>query len=516
MVGKSLAHYEILEPLGAGGMGEVYRARDTKLDRQVALKVLPSELAANPEHAQRFEREAKAIAALDHPNIVGVHSIELAEGSGGESVHFITMQLVEGKTLSELIPRNGFPLETLFDLGIQLADAVSAAHEQGITHRDLKPGNVMVTDSGRVKVLDFGLAKLLETEIAATEVTHAATAQAEELTEEGKVLGTVSYMSPEQAEGKPVDHRTDIFSLGIMLYEMATGERPFKGDTKVSIVSSIVKDTPTSVTQLNGKLPRHLGRIVKKSLEKDPIRRYQSVIDLRNDLHGLKEEIVSGELLPSAPTAVASPMWQRAMLPGLTGVFLLVALLVGVLWGGWGDSWWIGRSSTPATTQPLTRFLLPLPKELGGEEIELRAGIAPAFAISPDGTHLVFVSHTGRSELFSRPMDQLVATRIDGTQGAYAPFFSPDGQRVGFFASGELKSVPLSGGVAMKISDAPNGRGASWGPDDTIIFAPSPDSGLWRVSASGGDPQRLTVPDTEQGEQGHWWPQTLPGGPPEM
>jgi len=290
VVGKTLAHYEILELLGKGGMGEVYRARDTKLERDVAIKILPADLAGDPERLARFEREAKSVAAIDHPNIVTVYSVEETDG-----LHFITLQLVEGRTLSELLPRNGLALEKFFDIAIPLADAVSAAHERGITHRDLKPSNIMVSDDGRLRVLDFGLAKLAEEPPGVDSETEHATAHAADLTEEGQILGTVAYMSPEQAEGKRVDPRSDVFSLGILLYEMAVGERPFRGDTKISLISSIMKDKPVPVTEINRALPRHLGRILGRCLEKDPERRYPSAKDLRNDLEGLKFEVDSGE-----------------------------------------------------------------------------------------------------------------------------------------------------------------------------------------------------------------------------
>ena len=261
MIGKTLAHYEILGPLGAGGMGEVYRARDTTLDRDIAIKVLPEDFAADRDRLARFEREAKVVAALDHPNIVTVHSIEESDGA-----HFITMQLIEGTTLSEAIPRHGLSLEKFFELAVPLADAISAAHERGIIHRDLKPSNVMITDAGTIKVLDFGLAKLADKDAADEAKTQLAT---EYVTEEGKILGTVAYMSPEQAEGKAVDHRADVFSLGMILYEMATGEPPFTGDTEISLVSSIVKEDPRRITEINRRLPRHLGRIEVLSLSPD-------------------------------------------------------------------------------------------------------------------------------------------------------------------------------------------------------------------------------------------------------
>jgi serine/threonine protein kinase len=278
--GQTLLHYRLLEKLGEGGMGVVWKALDTKLDREVAIKILPEEMAGDPERMARFEREAKSVAALNHPNIVTIHSVEEAEG-----IHFITMELVRGKSLTELIPKNGLPLAKFFELSTAMADAISTAHQQGITHRDLKPDNVMVGDDGR----------------AIEGSTQFPTAT---VTQEGKILGSVSYMSPEQAEGKSIDHRSDIFSMGVVLYQMATGQRPFKGDTSVSIISSIMKDTPESITDLNQSLPRHLGRIVKRCLAKEPGRRFQTALDLRNELEELKEEIDSGELPSSSATDI--------------------------------------------------------------------------------------------------------------------------------------------------------------------------------------------------------------------
>src|SRR6516225_2296268 len=273
--GDRLGVYEIGSLLGAGGMGEVYRARDPKLNRVIAIKVLPEATAADPDRRARFEREAQSIAALSHPNIVTIHSVEEADG-----VLFLTMEYVEGKPLSDVIVKGGLPLPQILDLAIPLADAVSAAHQKGITHRDLKPANVMVTTDGRLKVLDFGLAKLVTAPLLNDGISGLPTAA---LTGEGRIVGTVAYMSPEQAEGKPIDHRSDIFSLGVMLYEMATGERPFKGATSVSVISSIVKDTPRSVTEINPALPRDAGRIIRRALAKDLEHRYQTAKDLRND-----------------------------------------------------------------------------------------------------------------------------------------------------------------------------------------------------------------------------------------
>ena len=284
MIGTTLGHYRITGKLGHGGMGEVYRAEDTKLKRQVALKVLPHELADDSERLARFQREAEMVAALNHPNIVTMFSVEEDDG-----VHFLTMELVDGKSLDEMIPSIGLGLQQIFDIAIPMADALSTAHERGIIHRDLKPANVMVNADNRVKVLDFGLAKLTGSDQGAGDEDAT-----EALTQEGKVLGTVPYMSPEQVQGKPLDARSDVFSLGVMIYEMATGNRPFAGETSADLISSILRDSPSSISELKGELPHHLGRVVRHCLEKDSNRRYQSALDVRNELEDLQKEIQSG------------------------------------------------------------------------------------------------------------------------------------------------------------------------------------------------------------------------------
>ncbi len=323
MIGRRLAHYQISAALGAGGMGEVYLARDTKLGREVALKVLPPELAGDPERLARFEREARALAALDHPNIVTVFSVEEADG-----VHFLTMAHVEGRTLAELIPPAGLPLARLLELALPLTDALRAAHEHGVVHRDLKPANVMVDRDGRLRVLDFGLAKLRAT-AEAGDPSELPTAT---MTREGAILGTYPYMSPEQAEGRPVDARSDIFSLGVMLYEMATGERPFQGETPASLVAAILKESPAAVDEVRAELPHHLGRIVRRCLEKNPERRYQRAKDLLHELEDLAAE--SGLGAPRAPAVTPPPAPRpagRRTRLGLLAALGLVALVLGLL-----------------------------------------------------------------------------------------------------------------------------------------------------------------------------------------
>jgi serine/threonine protein kinase len=323
--GDKLAHYEITGPLGKGGMGEVYRAHDSKLGRDVAIKILPAALAGDSERLLRFEREAKVVAGLNHPHIVTLFSVEREDDQ-----HYITMELVEGRTLSTLIPKDGLSFDQMLEYGIAMADAVASAHRQGITHRDLKPDNIMINDEGRLKVLDFGLAKLQDDERPfAQQETIAAAAQP--MTAEGKILGTPAYMSPEQAEGKPADNRSDIFALGILLYEMATGIRPFSGDTPMSTITAVLRDTPSSVTSLNQRLPRHLGRIVKRCLEKDPDRRYQTALDVKNELEGLREEVASGEFeLPgSVRISHGGGRGQRGLLIGLA-IVTIAAVAFGV------------------------------------------------------------------------------------------------------------------------------------------------------------------------------------------
>ena len=322
MIGETLGHYKILDKIGEGGMGEVYVAEDTKLKRQVALKLLPEAMAADDERLLRFQREAEAIAALNHPNIVTIFSVEEDQGH-----HFLTMELVKGVDLADKIPAQGMNLEQIFGVAIPAAEALAAAHEQGVVHRDLKPANIMVGDGDRVKILDFGLAKLAAGLVGESSSTQMAT---DSITQEGRILGTVSYMSPEQAEGKPIDGRSDIFSLGVVLYQMATGEQPFSGDTNLSTLSSILKDEPDSVTELRTNLPRHLGRIITHCLEKDPKRRYQSAQDVVNELTALKREIDSGKTpsetsLPAMEAPRSWPTW----LPFAIGAGLLLAAIIG-------------------------------------------------------------------------------------------------------------------------------------------------------------------------------------------
>ncbi len=440
-----LAHYRLADKLGEGGMGVVWKAEDTKLGRQVAVKILPEDLASSADRLARFEREAKLLASLDHPGIVTIHSVEEVDG-----VHFLTMEFVRGRPLSSLIGKRGLALNELLQRATAVAEAVSAAHRQGITHRDLKPQNVMVTDDGRVKILDFGLAKLREEAAGEAGNTQVPTVVK---TEEGRVLGTVAYMSPEQAEGKPVDHRTDIFSLGIVLYEMATGRRPFHGDSRASIISSILRDTPPAVSDLNEALPRELARIIRHSLEKDPDRRFQTALDLRNELEELKQEVDSGADLTTA--APATPA-RRALRPRSAPVLWMVLGLVlgaGLVAGG------LALFPRPSHEPPIIRTLT-------------YSGADSEPAVSPDGRTLAFTSsRDGVSRIWLKQLAE--GSEVPLTSGHdLSPRFSPDGSEILFAREEEdgtvsLYRVPVLGGDPRKVlQDAAYG---DWSPDGREI-----------------------------------------------
>jgi Tol biopolymer transport system component len=488
---STLNHYRILGPLGKGGMGEVFAAEDTRLHRRVAIKVLSELTAADPERRQRFEREAQAIAALNHPNIVTIHSVEEADG-----LPFIVMELVEGRTLSELLAHGPLPLPRLLSIGAAVSDAIGAAHQRGITHRDLKPANVMVTDDGRVKVLDFGLAKLREAEALYDGETRLPRS---DITGEGRILGTVAYMSPEQAEGKPVDPRSDIFSLGVLLHEMAVGERPFKGDTNVSILSSILKDTPASLTDLNPSLPPALGRIVRRSLSKDPSRRYQTAIDLRNELEELKQETDSG----LSQAAVRGLPARRGVSPLLWGGVAAVLIL------GAAAAWWLRRPATPvpagdfeiaqvrrltttgnaqqATISADGRYVAHIKMENGQPSLWVRQTattsdlqIAPAAAVrytgvsfSPDANYLYYASYEAEgavATLYKIPVlggtPQRVLEDVDSPVS-----FSPDGQRMAF-----MRGMPAEGRVYLMLANAD-------GTNVTQLATANPPESMTRTTA---------------------------------
>lgn len=468
MVGTTLGHYRILRLVGSGGMGEVYAAEDLTLGRTVALKVLPAILAVDPDGLDRFEREARAAAALSHPGIVTLHSFERADG-----VPFLTMELVDGEPLAARIPPHGVPLDTLLRIGIELADAVAAAHARGIVHRDLKPANLLVAADGRVKVLDFGLARVSGPEgLAGDDATR-------QITGEGRIVGTVAYMSPEQAEGRPVDHRTDIFSIGVVLYQLATGRLPFQGETAMSVLSAILKDIPRPAIELNPALPPAVGRILKTCLHKDRERRYQSAKDLRNDLQTLKEELDSGELhrpvLPAAPAG-------RPRRSILAGALVLVLAALGALALG------MYLRPAPAPASPVLEY----------HQLTSAPGLEVEPAVSPDGRWIVYVSNAaGNPDISLQSMTGQTAINLtrDSPAADYQPAFSPDGESIAFRSDrdgGGLYVMGRTGEAPRRV--ASGGFDPAWSPDGRqLVFAtastgiPTSRSGLSQIRVVGLD-----------------------------
>jgi eukaryotic-like serine/threonine-protein kinase len=474
-------------------MGEVYRARDTRLDRIVAVKILPGHLADRSELRERFEREAKTIASLNHPHICTLYDIGHQDGTD-----FLVMEYLEGETLAQHLLKGPLPLDQVLQYAIEIADALDKAHRKGVTHRDLKPGNIMLTKSG-TKLLDFGLAKLKQ-EVAPANVQLSQLPTANDpLTAQGTIVGTLQYMAPEQLEGKEVDARTDIFAFGVVVYEMATGKRAFEGKSQASLIAAILEREPPAMSSLQPMTPPQLNRVVKKCLAKEPEGRWQAASDLTDALKWIAEG-GSQAALPVTAARGFGALGRRAALLMLAGVVLggIIASLAA----------WKLKSPVPPGGPPIARLAVVLSSGL-----QIAGLNFPAVALSPNGTQLAYVAAKGSTQqLYLRALDSLDAKPIPGTDGASAPFFSPDGQWIGFFAQGKLRKVSATGGSLQTLSDAPYGEGGSWGPDDTIYFAPSNISGLWKVAASGGKAQEVTKLDRNKGEFSHRWPQVLPGG----
>jgi eukaryotic-like serine/threonine-protein kinase len=479
VAGTKLGPYEVVTPLGAGGMGEVYRARDTKLNRDVALKVLPAAFAADPQRLARLQREAQVLASLNHPNIASIYGLE---ESG--PTRALVMELVEGPTLAELLvgaglvpapgQPQGLPLHLDEALGIakQIAEGLEYAHERNVIHRDLKPANVKVTPNGRVKILDFGLAKNLE-EIMPPSDNGASPTVDLASTREGIIMGTPAYMSPEQARGRAIDKRSDIWAFGCVLFELLTGKQAFSGATSSDTIAWVLTSDP-EWQRLPESLPFNLLTVVRRCLQKDVTRRLRDIGDARIEI----EDAISGGPAGPAVGVNARAGSAAARMPG---------------------------SDSPAN---ISRFSIALSPN---EHLLVRVGTS--IAISPNGKQLVYVgARAGLTRLYLRYMDRLEAIPIAGTEGAEGPFFSPDGQWIGFFADHKLKKVALQGGTPLALCGAPVSLGASWGPHAKIVFASSPDAGLLQVSAAGGAPEVLTVSDSSHGESGHYFPEVLPDG----
>ena len=486
MIGTTLSHYKIIEKIGQGGMGVVYRAQDTNLSRDVAIKVLPEQFTQDPQRLARFEREAKLLASLNHPNIAAIYGLEEADG-----VRFLALELVEGETLADLLTKGPVPVEKTLELCRQIAEGVEAAHEKGVIHRDLKPANVKVTPEGKVKVLDFGLAKAFESEIPVADISQSPTLT-EEMTRAGVIMGTATYMSPEQAKGKPVDKRADIFAFGAILYELLTGERAFEGETITETLGAIIHKEPDWAT-LPESTPSIIQVLLRQCLQKDPESRLHAIADFR--------ALSDTTLAPVEPISAAQPARQRWPVAG--GLVVLTAVVAGLA------VWLLIQPSVP--DQPLNRFVItPSPPAV------LAVTNASEVAISPDGTQLVYrgLGEQG-TQLYLRSLDDFVDRPIPGTASVISSvFFSPDGESIGFFAAGELRKISLSGGSPITLCNANNpGRNGDWF-EDTIVFSAMSDSGqgLYRVSANGGEPEMLATVNSDEGEVGYIHPEFLPEG----
>jgi len=493
--GRRLGPYEILSAIGAGGMGEVYKARDTRLDRTVAIKVLPAHLADRAELRERFDREAKTIASLNHP-----HICTLYDTGHQDDIDFLVMEYLEGETLAQRLVKGELPIQQVLLYAIEISDALDKSHRKGVTHRDLKPGNIMITKTG-TKLLDFGLAKLRQEAAPVTPFSQLPTV-AEPVTAQGTILGTLQYMAPEQVEGKTdqIDARTDIFAFGAVVYEMATGKRAFDGKTQASLIAKILEVDPPPMSSIQSMTPPALDRVVKKCLAKEPEKRWQAASDVCDELKWIAEGgSQAGVPLPSATAKGIGALGRRALILSV-GIFLLGTVFAGI-------AVWNLKPSPPRQPQPVSRTVITLP---AGQQL---AGMdsGPSVALSPDGSHLAYVARQGGvQQLYLRAMDSLESRPILGTGGAVNPFFSPDGQWVGFFADGKLEKVAVSGGTALTIGIATGSLGASWGNQGMIAFAPKQDESLEQVADAGGTQQPLT--HLEKREIGHRWPEYLPGG----
>jgi eukaryotic-like serine/threonine-protein kinase len=488
--GTRFGPYEVSGPIGAGGMGEVYRARDTKLNREVALKVLPELFARDPERLARFEREAQLLASLNHPNIAHIHGVEETAGTNA-----IVLELVEGPTLADRIARGAVPLGEALAIARQIADALEAAHENNVIHRDLKPANIKVREDGTVKVLDFGLAKALSPDAASgTAGAMNSPTMSARATEMGLILGTAAYMSPEQAKGKTADRRADVWAFGVVLFEMLTGRQAFTGETPSEVMASVMKEEPNwAVTPAT--LPAPIRRLLRRCLEKDPKKRLSSMSDVRLELTE-----TDADAPPSSSLSVPASV-RRSMLPvaaaTITGIALTAAAFLFVV-----------PALRPVPAREAARVSI-----IGPEGVTLYFEGSDS-TISPDGRHVVFtiVDANGSFKLWLRSLASLQATPIAGTDTGHLPFWSPDSQQIAFFTTDKLKKVPVAGGTIQTLCDARDGRGGTWGSQNTIVFAPSSSGGLESVSANGGDPKPATSLDAKLGQTGHRFPWFLPDG----
>ncbi len=494
--GTRLGPYQIEAMVGAGGMGEVYKARDTRLDRTVAIKTLPQQIVHDPDRRRRIEQEARAISALNHARICTLYDIGNTgplSGMAASGVYYLVMEYLQGQTLAARLEKGPVPLPEAVDYAGQIAEALSCAHEAGVVHRDLKPGNIMLVKGG-VKLLDFGLAKLR----AAATPTEAGVSELmtqNPSTTPGTVLGTVQYMAPEQLEGREVDGRADLWAFGCVLYEMTTGRHAFEGRSHASLIAAIMEHEPTALTKLDPMSPPSLEHLIKRCLAKDPEERWQSARDVLHEINWVAETATKTD----ARAAVIRRFPWRERLGWSLIVLALAAVVV----------WLVALRSPSATNGPgVMRFAVTAPGT-GTVLADTTAGV-----ISPDGQHLVFtvVDPSGNARLWVRTLDALSVTQLPGTENAVQPFWSPDGRTVAFFSDGKLRKVSIAGEPADAICDAPDGRGGSWGKDGVIVFAPRAEGPLYQISADGSGMAEVARPDTSRGERALRFPVFLPDG----
>ena len=511
--GTRLGAYEILSPLGAGGMGEVWRATDTKLGRQVALKVLPEAFAEDEERMARFEREARVLASLNHPNIATLHGLETFDSGTGTgtgtgtragreenpassfqhpasreaAITFLVMELVEGEDLSELIKRGPIPIDEAIPIALQIAEALEAAHEAGIVHRDLKPANIKLRADGTVKVLDFGLAKAWDPETSGVDLARSPTLT-QHATAAGVLLGTAAYMSPEQARGKRADRRADIWAYGVVLWEMLTGRRLFDGETVSDVLASVLKETPP-IDALPGDVPARVRRLIQSCLERDPRRRLQWIGDARLELEGREDAPPGG----AAAAPADATRWR--LLPWLlaAGAAAVAAILAFLLL----------TSSEPEP--PVIRFEIPPPP---GGFFHLSPDNPGPAAVSPNGKMITFAARgdDGVVRLWVRALDTTELRMLPGTEDARYPFWSPDSRWIGYADASKLRIIDATGGSPLALCDAPDGKGGTWNRDGVIVFAPSYNSPLHRVSQAGGVSTPVTELDAKRGDNSHRHP----------
>ena len=491
-IGSRLGHYDVTALIGEGGMGQVYQATDTTLDRNVALKVLPDAFTADPDRLARFEREAKVLASLNHPNIGAIYGLE----KSGDT-RALVLELIEGPTLADRIAQGPVPLDEALPIAKQIAEALEAAHEAGVIHRDLKPANIKVRDDGTVKVLDFGLAKAFQPDASDPALSQSPTISlTAAATQMGMVIGTAAYMAPEQAKGRPVDKRADVWAFGVVLFEMLTGARPFAGDDVSETLARVIDREPDWAA-LPDSVPPVLSSFLRRCLQKNPKKRIRDIGDVSLAMEGVFETTVTSLAEPGAVPQVQ--VWQR---PAAVSLLALVAAIVT------GVAVW---SLTQPAPRPVSRSLLTPPPSM-----PLDVSFYVSVALTPDGTRVVYRgSLNGQPHLFVRPLAALDATPLTGLGSSpVIPFISPDGNWVGFFDDGRLQRVSILGGPLVAVAGITGfPRGASWGSDDRIIFATAArDSGLLRVPLGGGQVEVLTTPDLERGEVDHYWPEILPGG----